>query len=46
MDIGPCPADQPSRFVAPSMARKYDFDIPEYNGVDHIAEVSNSSERL
>ncbi|KAG6040817.1 hypothetical protein E4U41_006988 [Claviceps citrina] len=28
------------RFVAPSMARKYGFDIPAYVGVDQIVEVS------
>lgn len=34
------------RFVAPSMAKKFGFDIPEYIGVEQIAEVSTSTERL
>ncbi|KAH8197459.1 hypothetical protein TruAng_008390 [Truncatella angustata] len=34
------------RFVAPSIAKKYDFEIPEYQGLDQIAEVSVAGEKL
>ncbi|ORY55252.1 YjeF N-terminal domain-containing protein [Pseudomassariella vexata] len=34
------------RFVAPSIAKKYDFDIPEYQGIDQIVEVSPADEKL
>ncbi|KAH6643337.1 YjeF N-terminal domain-containing protein [Truncatella angustata] len=34
------------RFVAPSIAKKYDFEIPEYQGLDQIVEVSVAGEKL
>ncbi|KAG6008454.1 hypothetical protein E4U21_004476 [Claviceps maximensis] len=34
------------RFVSPSMARKYDIDVPEYVGVDQIVEIQTNTERL
>ncbi|KAG5926770.1 hypothetical protein E4U42_002964 [Claviceps africana] len=34
------------RFVAPSIARKYDIDIPEYVGVDQVVEIPANIERL
>ncbi|KAG5999459.1 hypothetical protein E4U54_001834 [Claviceps lovelessii] len=34
------------RFLAPSMATKYDIDVPEYVGVDQIVEVPTNVERL
>ncbi|KJR86130.1 NADHX epimerase [Sporothrix schenckii 1099-18] len=30
------------RFVAPSIASKYDFDVPQYEGIDQVVEVGNS----
>ena len=35
-----------SRFVSPSMANKYGFSIPVYEGVDQVVEVSTGGERL
>ncbi|KAG6164822.1 hypothetical protein E4U34_001319 [Claviceps purpurea] len=32
------------RFLSPSMARKYDLDVPEYVGVDQIVEVATNDE--
>ncbi|GJN76961.1 hypothetical protein PLIIFM63780_000449 [Purpureocillium lilacinum] len=34
------------RFVSPSMANKYGFSIPEYEGVDQVVEVPTGGERL
>lgn len=35
------------RFVSPDIAQKYDFDVPEYSGLDQVVEVSNeNSHRL
>lgn len=31
------------RFIPQSVAEKYDLDIPDYHGVDQIAEVSGTS---
>ena len=32
------------RFIPQSVAEKYDLDIPDYPGVDQIAEVSTGTE--
>jgi NAD(P)H-hydrate epimerase len=32
--------------VSPSMAEKYDFDVPEYRGLDQIVEVDSAVEKL
>ncbi|KAK7743866.1 hypothetical protein SLS53_003886 [Cytospora paraplurivora] len=34
------------RFVAPAIAKKYDFDVPEYEGLDQVAEVPLNEQRL
>ncbi|CAK7565375.1 MAG: hypothetical protein SEPTF4163_003291 [Sporothrix epigloea] len=34
------------RFVAPSIALKYDFDVPQYSGIDQIVEVPTSGNKL
>ncbi|CAK7236256.1 hypothetical protein SCUCBS95973_009546 [Sporothrix curviconia] len=34
------------RFVAPSIAQKYDFDVPQYEGIDQVVEVAPSEEKL
>lgn len=35
-----------SRFVPPSIARKYDFEVPEYQGIDQVVEVPAPSQKL
>lgn len=32
------------RFIAPSIAKKYDFDLPKYEGIDQIAEVTSGGQ--
>jgi NAD(P)H-hydrate epimerase len=32
--------------VPPSIAKKYDFDIPEYHGLDQVVELSSGGERI
>ena len=34
------------RFVSPSMAKKYGFEVPEYQGVDQVVEVATNGEKL
>jgi len=34
------------RFVPPAVARKYDFEVPQYEGIDQIAEVSTGEQKL
>ncbi|XDG07520.1 hypothetical protein ABKA04_007135 [Annulohypoxylon sp. FPYF3050] len=34
------------RFVSPGIAKKYDFEIPEYHGIDQIVEVGTGGEKL
>ncbi|KAK8104390.1 YjeF protein [Apiospora kogelbergensis] len=34
------------RFVSPSIAKKYDFEVPEYQGLDQIAETSPTGQKL
>ncbi|KAK3186151.1 hypothetical protein K4F52_005141 [Lecanicillium sp. MT-2017a] len=34
------------RFVSPAIAKKYDFEMPEYEGVDQVVEVSVSGQKL
>ncbi|KUI56004.1 NAD(P)H-hydrate epimerase [Cytospora mali] len=34
------------RFVAPAIAKKYDFDVPEYEGLDQVVEVGINEQRL
>ncbi|OTA62624.1 YjeF N-terminal domain-like protein [Hypoxylon sp. EC38] len=34
------------RFVSPSIAKKYDFEVPEYQGIDQIVEVGTGGEKL
>ncbi|KAL1894880.1 hypothetical protein Sste5346_005567 [Sporothrix stenoceras] len=34
------------RFVAPSIAAKYNFDVPRYEGIDQVVEVDTSEEKL
>lgn len=33
-------------FVPPSIAKKYDFEVPKYEGVDQVVEVSPSGQKL
>ncbi|KAI0119853.1 YjeF N-terminal domain-like protein [Daldinia grandis] len=34
------------RFVSPAIAKKYDFEVPEYRGIDQIVEVGTEGEKL
>ncbi|QGI60808.1 hypothetical protein CEK26_004779 [Fusarium fujikuroi] len=34
------------RFVTPSIAKKYDFEVPEYKGVDQVVEVEVAGQKL
>lgn len=34
------------RFVSPAIAKKYDFEVPEYQGIDQIVEVGTGEEKL
>lgn len=35
-----------NRFVTPAIAKKYDFEVPEYDGIDQIVEVGASGQKL
>lgn len=39
-------ANVTSRFVSPDIAKKYDLDLPEYEGVDQIVELGKNGEKL
>ncbi|KAI8957471.1 YjeF N-terminal domain-like protein [Daldinia sp. FL1419] len=34
------------RFVSPAIAKKYDFEVPDYQGIDQIVEVGTGGEKL
>ena len=34
------------RFVSPNIAKKYGFDVPQYEGVDQVVEVPSAAEKL
>jgi len=34
------------RFVSPSIAKKYGLEVPEYEGVDQVVEISTSGQKL
>ncbi|KAK0387740.1 hypothetical protein NLU13_3985 [Sarocladium strictum] len=34
------------RFVSPSIAKKYEFDVPQYSGIDQVVEITPAGERL
>ncbi|KAK7915200.1 hypothetical protein PG985_012903 [Apiospora marii] len=34
------------RFVSPSIAKKYDFEVPEYQGLDQFVETSPTGQKL
>jgi NAD(P)H-hydrate epimerase len=34
------------RFVSPMIAKKYDFEVPEYEGLDQVVEVAADGHRL
>lgn len=35
-----------TRFVAPSIAKKYDFDVPKYEGIDQIVEITDNQVKI
>ncbi|RYP40602.1 hypothetical protein DL767_001602 [Monosporascus sp. MG133] len=34
------------RFVSPAIAKKYDFEVPEYQGLDQFVEVGSGTQKL
>lgn len=38
--------DKSFRFLPPSFAEKYDVDMPDYQGVDQIVEVSGGQHKM
>lgn len=34
------------RFVSPAIAKKYSFDVPEYEGIDQIVEMGTDGQKL
>ncbi|KAM0426240.1 hypothetical protein ACHAPT_008591 [Fusarium lateritium] len=34
------------RFVTPAIASKYDFEVPEYKGIDQVVEVETTGQKL
>ncbi|KAI0125379.1 NAD(P)H-hydrate epimerase [Xylariales sp. AK1849] len=34
------------RFVSPSIAKKYDFEVPDYQGLDQVVETSPTGQKL
>lgn len=38
--------DSPRRFVPPSIAQKYDFGLPRYEGIDQVVEVDANGQKL
>ncbi|PON26429.1 hypothetical protein TGAM01_v204905 [Trichoderma gamsii] len=34
------------RFVSPSIAKKYNFEVPPYQGVDQVVEIGSSEQKL
>ncbi|KAK3396698.1 YjeF N-terminal domain-containing protein [Sordaria brevicollis] len=34
------------RFVAPAIAKKYDFDVPKYEGIDQIVEITDNQVKI
>lgn len=39
-------ANRPFSFVAPSIAKKYDFDVPPYEEMDQVVEVGSNGQKL
>ena len=37
---------QTIRFVSPTIAKKYDFELPEYEGIDQVVEVGAGGQKL
>lgn len=35
-----------NRFVSPDIKKKYNLDLPEYEGIDQIVEVGSNGEKL
>jgi len=34
------------RFVSPDIRKKYDLELPEYEGIDQIVEVGSNGQKL
>ncbi len=39
-------ADVVMRFLSPAMAEKYDLDLPSYEGLDQVVEISAKGQKL
>lgn len=39
-------ADFDIRFVSPEIAKKYNLDVPEYEGLDQVVEIDSTGHRL
>ncbi len=35
-----------NRFVSPGIQKKYDLDLPEYEGIDQVVEVGKNGQKL
>ena len=44
--LGMSMTDLPCRFVPPSIAQKYDFGLPPYEGIDQVVEVDAKGQKL
>lgn len=38
--------DPKSSFVSPSIAHKYGFEVPPYEGIDQVVEVATAGQKL
>lgn len=36
----------PIRFVSPDIKKKYDLELPEYEGIDQVVEVGANGQKL
>jgi NAD(P)H-hydrate epimerase len=34
------------RFVSPSLAKKYNFEVPPYEGIDQVVEIGSGGQKL
>lgn len=44
--LGLSTTDLPCRFVPPSIAKKYEFGLPPYEGIDQVVEVDAKGQKL
>jgi hypothetical protein len=39
-------ANEWNRFVSPDIQKKYDLELPEYQGIDQVVEVGSNGQKL